>query len=340
LLAAACSAPTSVATKPAATTSSTSSSVADPVRISTTKPAPTTTTSSTLPPLAAPATAYRVGSRTFDWVDPSRMTPAHGKYHSRHGREIVTVIWYPAEGAPSPTVHNGATPAHNGGPFPVVLFAHGYGGEPADYRADIVKWASRGYVVVAPEFPLGNRRTVGGPVYTDLANQPGDLSFALTQVLGANADPRSWLHGVIEPRRVGAVGHSLGAWTVLALVANTCCRDRRITAAIIMAGEMSDSFKGRFYYSGAPPLLFIHAIDDPTVPYAAGKRAYLSAPRPKYLFTLKVGDHETPYLGSRYPEGTATVQVTDEFLDRYVRDLASVAITNPNRALATLVGRP
>ncbi len=55
---------------------------------------------------------------------------------------------------------------------------------------------------------------------------------------------------------------------------------------------------------------------------------------------MKVGDHETRYLGSRYPEGTAAVQVTDEFLDRYLRDLAFVAITNPNRSLATLVSQP
>jgi predicted dienelactone hydrolase len=292
-----------------------------------------------LPALASPKTPYRVGSRTFDWFDPSRPTPAHGNYRARSGREIVTVIWYPAEGAPSTSVHDDATPAHDGGPFPVVLFAHGHGGEPADYRTDIFEWVSRGYVVVAPEFPLSNRRTPGGPVYTDLTYQPGDMSYVLTRALEANADPSSWLHGVIDPRRVGAVGHSAGAWTVLALVANTCCRDRRVTAAIILAGEMNPTFKGTFYTDGAPPLLFVHAVGDATVPYAAGKQAYLSAPSPKYLFTLKVGDHATPYLGYRYPEGTAALHVTDEFLDRYLRDITSVAITNPNHSLATLVSR-
>jgi dienelactone hydrolase len=338
LLAAACAAPESVATKPPATSSSTSTTINDPVRVSTTKIAPTTTTS-TLPPLASPTTPYRVGSRTFDWFDESRSTPAHGRYHSHRGREIVTVIWYPAQGAPSTSIYDGAAPAHTGGPFPVVLFAHGHGGEPADYRTDIFEWVSRGYVVVAPEFPLGNRRTPGGAIYADLPNQPGDLSYTLSRVLGANADPTSWLHGVIDPRRVGAIGHSSGAWTVLALVANTCCRDHHITAAIILAGEMSNSFTGRFYKSGAPPLLFVHAVDDPTVPYAAGEQAYLAAPRPKYFFTLKVGDHATPYLGYRYPEGTAALHVTDEFLDRYLRDIKTVAITNPNPGLATLKSR-
>jgi dienelactone hydrolase len=322
---------------PRSTSTSTPSTTAPTV--STVKAAPTTTTS-TLPALASRTTPYRVGSRTFDWFDESRPTPAHGKYRARSSREIVTVVWYPAAGSPSTSVHKGAAAARDGGPFPVVLFAHGHGGEPADYRADIFEWVSRGYVVVAPEFPLGNRRTPGGPVYSDLTYQPGDLSYALTRVLAENADPGSWLHGMIDPRRVGAVGHSSGAWTVLALVANTCCYDRRVTAAIIMAGEMNPTFKGSFYTDGAPPLLFAHAVDDPTVPYAAGEQAYLSAPSPKYLLTLKVGDHATPYLGSRYPEGTATLHVTDTFLDRYLRDIPSVAITNPNHSLATLVSRP
>jgi predicted dienelactone hydrolase len=310
----------------------------DPIRLSTTKAVPTTTTS-TLPPLAEPSTPYRVGQRVFDWIDPSRRTPAHGNYHSRAGREIVTVIWYPADGAPGATVANDAPPSRSGGPFPVLLFAHGHGGEPADYLIDIADWVSRGYVVVAPEFPLGNRRTPGGAIYADLPNQPGDVSFDLSQVLGANADPTSWMHGLIDPRRVGAIGHSSGAWTVLALVANSCCRDRRITAAIILAGEMSNSFKGRFYISGAPPLLFANAVDDPTVPYKAGEQAFLAAPRPKYFFGLKVGDHATPYLGYRYPEGIATLKVTEEFLDRYLRDLENVRITNPNPAIATLASR-
>ena len=249
------------------------------------------------------------------------------------------MIWYPAVGAPSTTVHSGAPPARGGGPFPVVLLAHGHSGEPMDYIIDIFEWVSRGYVVVGTEFPLSNRRSPGGATYLDMANQPADLSYALTRVLAENTDPSSWLHGVIDARRVGAIGHSSGARTVLALVANTCCRDHRITAAIILAGEMSNWHKGRFYTSGAPPLFFVHAVHDPTVPYAAGEPAYAAAPTPKYFLTVKVGDHATPYLGYRYPDGTAVLHVTDEFLDHYLRGLTTVAIRSPNPQLATLASR-
>jgi predicted dienelactone hydrolase len=227
-----------------------------------------------------PSAPLRVGERSYDWVDPSRSTPANGNYRARSTREIVTTIWYPARGPASAFVHWGATPDRAHGPFPVVLLAHGHGGEPGDYAADATDWASRGYVVVAPAFPLSRRRALGGPTYADLVDQPGDLSFVLTRVLTGNVDPGSWLYGLVDARRVGAVGHSMGAWTVLALVSNPCCRDRRVTAAIILAGEMAPAFKGRFFAKGAPPLLFAHARDDDTVPYAAGVRAFLAAPRP------------------------------------------------------------
>ena len=32
--------------------------------------------------------------------------------------------------------------------------------------------------------------------------------------------------------------------------------------------------------------------------------------------------------------------MTDEFLDRYLRDIKTVAITNPDRSLATLLSEP
>jgi predicted dienelactone hydrolase len=280
----------------------------------------------------------RVGARSFDWVDPSRPTPANGNYRGHNGRELVTTIWYPAQGAASSVVHWGATPDSARGPYPVVLFAHGHGGEPAAYTAIITSWASRGYVVVAPAFPLSRSRAPGGPTYDDLLNQPGDLSFVLTKVLGDNLDPNSWMHGLLDARRVGAIGHSLGAWTVLGLVANRCCRDPRVKAAIILAGEMAPAFTGTWFTAPAPPILFAHARDDDVVPYALGKRAYLAASTPKYLLTVS-GNHIQPYWGPSTPVGAAVLQVTNEFLDRYLRGISTLTITSPDVRVATLTRR-
>ena len=324
--------PVTTGTPTTAVPSSTPSSSTTTVVATTTT---TTKTIPTLPPLASPPVILRVGARSYDWVDRSRNTPANGNYRARAGRELVTTIWYPAVGSPSTIAHWGATPDRTHGPFPVILFAHGHAGEPAAYKGIITNWVSRGYVVVAPAFPLSRARALGGPTYDDVLNQPGDLSYVLTRVLADNADPDSWMHGLLDPRRVGAVGHSLGAWTVLGLVGNKCCRDRRVKAAILLASELAPAFKTKFFTSPAPPLLFVHALRDNVTPYMYGQRAYAAATAPKYFLTV-LGDHLQPYWGPATPLGATVVAVTNEFLDRYVRSLPNVAIASPDERYGRL----
>jgi dienelactone hydrolase len=300
-------------------------------------PAPTTTTS-TLPPLILPKVVLRVGVRSYDWIDTSRPTPANGNYRARNNRELVTTIWYPAVGAPSPYTFRGALPDRAHGPYPIVLFAHGHGGEPAAYTAIVTNWVSRGYVVVAPAFPLSRSRALGGPSYDDLLSQPGDLSYVLDRVLADNVDAGSWMYQMLDARRVAAVGHSMGAWTVLGLVGNQCCRDRRVTAAIVLAGEMAPAFTTKFFTKPAPPLLFVHARDDDVVPYSEGRRAYAAASRPKYLLTVN-GAHIQPYWGPKTPIGATVLQVTNDFLDHYVRGITTVGIVSPDRHYGTIERR-
>jgi predicted dienelactone hydrolase len=282
---------------------------------------------------------YRIGSRTYDWIDSSRPTPASNGYRARNHRELRTTIWYPAIGSPSRSVHRDASPDRAAGPFPIVLFAHGHGGQPTDYLGDIMSWTSRGYVVVAPEFPLSSADARGGPSYADVTEQPGDLSFVLTRVLQLNADAGSSLYHLVDARRIGAVGHSEGAWTVLALAGNSCCRDRRITAAIVMAGEMAPGFPRPFFSTGAPPILFVHARDDDVVNYLYDHNAYALAPSPKYFLTVPKGGHVIPYEATGTPVNDTVVTVTNDFLDRYLKSLAAVQIVSPDRTLATLTER-
>src|SRR5437764_796260 len=63
-------------------------------------------------------------------------------------RVLTTSVWYPA--AP-------------GGPFPLVVFAHGYNVTPAPYAGLLQSWARAGYVVAAPTLPLTNPGAGGGP---------------------------------------------------------------------------------------------------------------------------------------------------------------------------------
>ena len=68
------------------------------------------------------------------------------------------------------------------GPFPLIVFGHGFAVTPAPYAALLRAWARAGYVVAAPVFPLGNANAPGGPNERDLVNQPRDMSFVITRI--------------------------------------------------------------------------------------------------------------------------------------------------------------
>ena len=56
----------------------------------------------------------------------------------------------------------GAAPARAPGPFPLVIFGHGFAVTPGPYASLLEAWARAGYVVAAPIFPLGNANAPGG----------------------------------------------------------------------------------------------------------------------------------------------------------------------------------
>ncbi|CAN5288811.1 hypothetical protein BH20ACT3_BH20ACT3_01860 [soil metagenome] len=133
---------------------------------------------------------YAVGQRQVDLVDPSRPTAANGDAPASDQRALPTVVFYPAVGDPgadplSPVVTEGAEPLD--GPHPLVVFSHGVTGRGIFYQAVLRVWASAGYVVVAPDHPLSNADTPGGPTVTDVGNQPADVSF-LIDAFTARAD--------------------------------------------------------------------------------------------------------------------------------------------------------
>ena len=122
--------------------------------------------------------------------------------------------------------------------------------------------------MAAPLFPLSSSETPGGPDGGDIGNQPGDMSFVIDQVLKASAASNGPLSGLVDPNEIGAAGHSNGAITTLGLVANSCCRDTRVKAAVVMAGTTEGLGRGRYDLAEAPPLLVVQDLHDGLVPYA------------------------------------------------------------------------
>ena len=231
------------------------------------------------PTVAAAAGSTSVATTTITFVDTSRPTPPWDGMPAKPSRTLVTSIWYPARAS-------GSVAASGDGPYPLIVFAHGLGGSPQQYQQLLIAWAAAGYVVAAPLFPLSSSETPGGPDGGDIGNQPGDMSFVIDQVLRASAAASGPLSGLVDPNEIGAAGHSNGAITTLGLVANSCCRDARVKAAVVMAGTTEGLGRGSYQLTEAPPLLVVSDVHDGLVPYADAVAVFNQARGPKALLAL------------------------------------------------------
>ena len=231
------------------------------------------------PTVAAAAGPWTVATTTMTFVDTTRPTPPWDGMPGKPSRTLVTTIWYPER-------TSGSVATSGEGPYPLIVFAHGLGGSPKEYQQLLTAWAAAGYVVAAPLFPLSSSQTPGGADGGDIGNQPGDMSFVIDQVLSASAAPTGPLSGLVDSNEIGAAGHSNGAITTLGLVANSCCRDVRIKAAVVMAGTTEGLGRGSYDLAKAPPLLVVSDVHDGLVPYADAVAVFNGARGPKALLSL------------------------------------------------------
>ena len=206
------------------------------------------------------------------------------------------------------------------GPFPLIVFGHGFALSPQTYWPLLTAWARAGYVVAAPVFPLENRAAPGGPTEVDLSNEPGDMAFIITRLLEATAASRSPLGGLIDAKQIAVAGHSDGGDSALAL-AEGPNRDHRVSAALILAGA---ELPGVGLAAGGPPLLAIQGTADPVNAPAATTAFFAALGPPKYLVRLLGAAHIPPY-SSQQPQLGVVQRVTLAFLDRYLRGGRSTA---------------
>jgi len=207
------------------------------------------------------------------WVDASRSTPRAGTFAGLPTRTLRTLIWQ----APS------------AGAVPLLVMAHGLGVLPEDFDAFARTVAAAGFIVAAPAFPLTNHNAPGGQVlFNDLNNQPGDLSFVITQILQAASSDGDPLLGRLTLPDVAV----LGAATVIGLTRKNCCRDVRVHASILSAAPLlSGSFGPDPISAAGPPTLILHGTADTTVPYVTATQLYSLIAPPRFLVGLKGAEH-------------------------------------------------
>jgi predicted dienelactone hydrolase len=263
---------------------------------------------------------FAVGTRSYTFVDTSRVTIAHNGQPQLPSRTLPTQVWYPAQPALGSADQRDARPDKAHGPYPLVVFAHGYLGNGPVYGRFLRQWVKAGYVVAAPTFPLTHGGTPGGTVVSDYVQQPADVSFVISELLRLNEELGSGLRHLIRPGRIAAAGHSLGAITTIGVAYNSCCRDPRIRAAIPISGRELP-FPGGTSDFTRTPSLFIHGDADATVPYSAGHDVFLKqARRPKLLLTLLGAGHTDLFLDA--PGQVISKSVVD-FLDFYLKERPS-----------------
>lgn len=178
-----------------------------------------TTSSATNRPVGNPSCSgaharFGVGEIVVRFIDTSRFVQLPGK--RPQPRPLVTVIRYPAIGDPSHVEGPGAPPAKSSGPFPLVVFGHGFNVTPAIYARLLQAWASAGYVVAAPIFPLTNKNAPGGANESDIVSQPADMRVVITRMLAASAARRGILSRLLDPHEIAVSGQSDGGMTALA----------------------------------------------------------------------------------------------------------------------------
>jgi dienelactone hydrolase len=250
----------------------------------TTKPTPTTRT-----PTEGRPFPFTVRHETF--VDKSRPTSSPGNPAYSPDRTLPTDLYVPTASTPRP----------------LIMFSHGYHGAPRKFTQLFSAWAAAGYLVAAPRFPLTSDRGAPYDSVGDIANQPADISFVLTELLHGPLRSR------IDASHIGAAGLSLGGGTTYNLVEDACCRDTRIKAAAVFDG-LYVPIRGHFDRNTIP-ILIAHIDSDVELPYAMAQQAFAEGASPKYLLTYHTGTHAEAYENTPSPHDRTAMKTSIDFFD-------------------------
>lgn len=182
-----------------------------------------------------------IETRKMEWFDAKR------------NRQIPAKLHFPATGA---------------GKLPLLIISHGMGGtrDGLDYLGKF--WASHGYICAQLQH-IGSDESVwrgkGTPAQMRAAmkagvespkvinDRPFDVQFAIDEMLRMNLDPKSALFGRIDAQKIGAAGHSFGAFTAQAVAGRgapqTGWRDPRVIASIALSAPAQALEQSRPQYT-------------------------------------------------------------------------------------------
>jgi dienelactone hydrolase len=228
-------------------------------------------------------------------VDESRATPATPDRARRPCRVLPTEVRFPE---------------HIDQALPLVVMAHGLDGNPSRMGPLLDAWAAAGYFVVAPRFPITVKGSNGRANVENNKRQAADIRFLIDEVIAQSGDPNSPLFGKVDTQYIGVSGMSLGGQTAYMLVTNTCCLDRRITAAVPLAAVHRD-VPGHRWVANRVPMFLVHGDADKG--YHNSVSTYPTLAPPKWLVTLHGQGHSSPFEVPEGPAAPLVKEVTTSF---------------------------
>jgi pimeloyl-ACP methyl ester carboxylesterase len=216
-----------------------------------------------------------VQEETVTFIDSTRDTPARGDVPGHHGRVLVTTVLRPVTLA---------------GPFPLVVFAHGWNSDPQVYRPLLTAWAQAGYLVAAPTFPDSADTLPGTPV-SNYGAQAQDMTFLISSLLSGAAGP-------VDKTRIAVAGHSDGGADVALMALNPHYTDARVRAYLSLSGQIPmDVSSGPWGVPLPGALLVAVGTADQYGLLDRAEQIFQTAQMPKVLLTVTAGDHLTTFIG-------------------------------------------
>jgi len=231
---------------------------------------------------------YGIGETSLVLVDPSRPTMPNGSFPGAPNRTLPMAVWYPTTpdaGGPN------APLAHDGRPFPLVIFGHALGSYNTQSTFLTTHLASHGYIVAAPAFPLSSLGAPGGATVADVPAQVGDVTFVIDSFLAFASDAQNRFAGGVDAERIGLTGHSGGALTTLVAAYDAHLREPRIKAAVAFAPPACFLQAG-YFDAARVPLLIVQGDRDLLVdPAGDAGAAYARAHPPRAFLLVHGGTH-------------------------------------------------
>ncbi len=287
------------------------------------------------------------------------------------GRKVA--VWYPAAAAEKPFPYTRSNNGFMGSVafeappaacprVPLVLFSHGLGGCALQTLFLTEELARHGYVVAAPDHAdsatcgidredlrLNNLRTDQSFVHPKSWNDKSELGRLqdLRATIRRVADDAQ-LSQIADVTRVGAVGHSLGGYTVVGMAGGWPSWKTPEVKAVLALSPYVAPFvlRGTIDKLAAPVMYQGAQFDWGITPSLEGPRgAYALSAAPKFLVKLKGGTHfewtNLICVGQANVVGclkaNRNAYLIDlygiEFLDRYLKDKPAPVLASGGRGL-------